>query len=855
MSSLEGSGIQDEIDFEWLGKNKSIVQTNFYVGGVGGREKIVDLGFDCSQAFHNYAILWTPSQLVWFIDYKAVRVEYNASSVLPPAKRSKPGAPVPSKAYPSKPAFFYASMWDASSAGNGWWAGNRTTQERWDVPRTARFLSALLFRPSQFRSASPMTAKARSAAHSPPCPVFASSTLEWTPLGRFHRFLGAASLPRRIQRLRRRRHPAARKVLGASRQRRIPPSLSAAARGDNLLPGGALPSADDPQAPQQEHEQRRRRSDGRRVRFDLGDNDDDEARKETNAGDSSSRQRFGLERGGHPLGVQPLGNLFLRSDHNPLKPLRNARDAGLGALRRLPDPILLDIVGRLPAESLCHVGMASRALHVVAHQEELWRALVLESAEGGFEWEASWRWTYVKWRMGARAQAEGEGEGKGGEASREGKGVKRKEKHGEERGVLQYRPPLKVPDFYSDYFFQSWLCTSLALPPAWTTHDNIPRVAATSLSPADFAARFERPGRPVIITGAINHWPALSRWQDRAYLCGAAGDSAFACGPVELSLDQYWRYADGVQEERPLYVFDPRFGEKAPALLGDYEVPEYFREDLFQVLDLGTGGGENGGENGGERGAGGAGGEGGDGGEGSAGGRGKTGETGEVEVGAGEGEGEGEGQGKKEETSGRPDFRWLIMGPARAGSSWHIDPNSTCAWNAVITGSKKWILFPPNEGPPPGVRASPDGADVAAPVSITEWFMNYYEEMRRGPVTAYEGVCAAGEVMFVPHGWWHIVLNLEESIALTQNYVSSANLLDVMRFLQRPNARVLVSGMGEGQREGLHDRFRECLAVHRPGLLEREERDEEERELRRKQKAAFWEQAANAGDGGFRFGF
>ncbi|GJP70621.1 hypothetical protein CLOP_g1537 [Closterium sp. NIES-67] len=125
MSSLEGSGIQDEIDFEWLGKNKSQVQTNFYVGGVGGREKLIDLGFDCSQDFHNYAILWSPRQLVWFIDYKAVRVEYNASSTLPPTKK-KSSSPVPSKAFPSKPAFFYASMWDASSAGNGWWAGNRS---------------------------------------------------------------------------------------------------------------------------------------------------------------------------------------------------------------------------------------------------------------------------------------------------------------------------------------------------------------------------------------------------------------------------------------------------------------------------------------------------------------------------------------------------------------------------------------------------------------------------------------------------------------------------------------------------------------------------------------------------------
>ena len=27
----------------------------------------------------------------------------------------------------------------------------------------------------------------------------------------------------------------------------------------------------------------------------------------------------------------------------------------------------------------------------------------------------------------------------------------------------------------------------------------------------------------------------------------------------------------------------------------------------------------------------------------------------------------------------RPDYRWLIIGGARAGSSWHVDPNATCA--------------------------------------------------------------------------------------------------------------------------------------------------------------------------------
>lgn len=74
----------------------------------------------------------------------------------------------------------------------------------------------------------------------------------------------------------------------------------------------------------------------------------------------------------------------------------------------------------------------------------------------------------------------------------------------------------------------------------------------------------------------------------------------------------------------------------------------------------------------------------------------------------------------------RPDHRWLIAGPARSGSSFHVDPNCTSAWNATVSGRKKWIMFPPGETPP-GVHPSEDGLDLAAPVSITEWFLNFYE--------------------------------------------------------------------------------------------------------------------------------
>eukprot|EP00270_Netrium_digitus_P016202 TRINITY_DN5788_c0_g1_i1.p1 TRINITY_DN5788_c0_g1~~TRINITY_DN5788_c0_g1_i1.p1 ORF type:complete len:449 (-),score=62.81 TRINITY_DN5788_c0_g1_i1:158-1435(-) len=112
LSSLEGSGTQDEIDFEFIGKNKTIVQTNVYVNGVGNREILNPLNFDCSQGFHNYAILYSSTAIVWYVDYQAVRLYVNTQAV--------DGTP-----YPTKPVYLYASVWDASSVCGGCWAGTR----------------------------------------------------------------------------------------------------------------------------------------------------------------------------------------------------------------------------------------------------------------------------------------------------------------------------------------------------------------------------------------------------------------------------------------------------------------------------------------------------------------------------------------------------------------------------------------------------------------------------------------------------------------------------------------------------------------------------------------------------------
>ncbi|CAL9115102.1 unnamed protein product [Musa textilis] len=445
--------------------------------------------------------------------------------------------------------------------------------------------------------------------------------------------------------------------------------------------------------------------------------------------------------------IQPLGNLLLLGDGSASV---NARDHGLGVLRALPDDLLLDVLALLPARDLAVLSAASRSLYVFATHDTLWRALVLDHFHGNFSFRGSWRSTFLS-------------------------------------AVSSHPPPsssaLVIWNFYSDYLFQSWLCANIEMKPEWLEIDNIERRRGISVE--EFISRYEEPNKPVLLEGCLDEWPAMKRWS-RERLVRVCGGVKFAVGPVEMTLERYFQYADATKEERPLYLFDPMFAEKVSELASEYEVPNYFREDLFAVL------------------------------------------------------------GKE-----RPDYRWIIIGPAGSGSSFHVDPNSTSAWNAVIKGSKKWVMFPP-EAVPPGVHPSPDGAEVACPVSIMEWFMNFYAACRKWKKRPVECVCRAGEVVFVPNGWWHLVVNLEDSIAITQNYVSRRNLFNVLDFLGKPNASELVSGTKD--RVNLYEKFRSALDASYPGMIDEVTAKAQEK-MAQKRKPSFWETVSDAKVGGFKFSF
>jgi beta-glucanase (GH16 family) len=64
---------EDEIDFEFPGRDTSYVDMTLHKSGnYGYAHKRHALGFDASEGFHTYSILWLPGEIVWYVDRQEV---------------------------------------------------------------------------------------------------------------------------------------------------------------------------------------------------------------------------------------------------------------------------------------------------------------------------------------------------------------------------------------------------------------------------------------------------------------------------------------------------------------------------------------------------------------------------------------------------------------------------------------------------------------------------------------------------------------------------------------------------------------------------------------------------------------
>jgi hypothetical protein len=302
--------------------------------------------------------------------------------------------------------------------------------------------------------------------------------------------------------------------------------------------------------------------------------------------------------------------------------------------------------------------------------------------------------------------------------------------------------PIAMPGMYSDRLYRLHTCRSFGIPEAWLRGDEctVPRVPVNEMTMERFLDEFEIPNRPVLIQGAAVTWPAYRKWYhgmpSSSSNTSFRATSGVAPLPAHFTLAAYTAYCASTHlEEAPLYLFDrsallfhsPLWCDFALDLPRTCPYWDPHHHDLFQVV------GDDG---------------------------------------------------------RRPDHTWLIVGPQRSGSVFHIDPNATHAWNATIVGRKRWIFYPPGV-PPPGVHPSVNGDQVALPLSVGEWMFSFWqdhqERMRSSSVEERPLECTAmpGDVCFVPHGWWHMVINLDAmNVAITHNYVSRSNLPNVLRFLR-----------------------------------------------------------------------
>ncbi|KAI1178829.1 hypothetical protein F4777DRAFT_536916 [Nemania sp. FL0916] len=344
---------------------------------------------------------------------------------------------------------------------------------------------------------------------------------------------------------------------------------------------------------------------------------------------------------------------------------------------------------------------------------------------------------------------------------------------------------------FSDVLHRPFACSHIALGKYASTIPAPNRITRlANLTYDEFSRNWS--DTPFVLTDCIRAWPVCREWSIQKLLHQFSNVN-FRAEAVDWPFSTYYEYMLKNDDESPLYLFDRWFAEKMDIDTGSEESSFYWPPTCFGT-DL-------------------------------------------FQVLATE----------------RPAHRWLIVGPARSGSTFHKDPNATSAWNAVVQGSKYWIMFPPSSQVP-GVYVSDDSSEVTSPLSIAEWLLEFHEEARKLP-NCVEGVCKAGEILHVPSGWWHLVVNIEAGIALTQNFVPNSHLTDVLSFLK--NKPDQVTGFKKTI-ESPFELFMQRLEKKYPELLSQALDELDRRSWGKKKK---WEEAVGTknedanGASGFSFGF
>ena len=243
---------------------------------------------------------------------------------------------------------------------------------------------------------------------------------------------------------------------------------------------------------------------------------------------------------------------------------------------------------------------------------------------------------------------------------------------------------------------------------------SLPRVDAAALSEEAFLTQYG--STPVVITGIVDAWPASARWP--ALFSAGAPDARYAnCTLGTKSLE-----AMIARAKSPLTahyrVLARDFDTDCPVLGEDIDAPRWAATPMRLLGDSWA----------------------------------------SLPCGAR----------PAFPRSGSRDWRWLLLGSAAGGTPWHVDAYNTSAWNALVVGLKAWAIFPP-WARPDGLRAL-DYRTMYGALTPLEWFGRVLPSLPRHerPLLCVQ---RPGELLAVPGGWWHAVLNLAPHAAVSYNRV------------------------------------------------------------------------------------
>jgi cupin-like protein len=282
---------------------------------------------------------------------------------------------------------------------------------------------------------------------------------------------------------------------------------------------------------------------------------------------------------------------------------------------------------------------------------------------------------------------------------------------------------------------------------------------ASGLTPETFHQNFlAGTGKPVVLTDAMNSWPALSRWTFELFKTRYGSDSVTPrtwVGPSGMKFVKLMRLSDYVDyvdapkwpapglwvdretlhpsrgpsdvSEYPLYLAWNVFAQH-PELLDDVQLSPKFVEDLLPLLP--------------------------------------------------------EAFRKIMDGATKYFIAGIMIGPKNSQIGLHYDFLESHAYLAQVVGRKRCVLFSPADS-----AALYDGkVNVDAPdLEKFPLFQN---------ATAYECTLEPGELLFIPYRWWHHAVCLEKSITVNYNFFNRVNMAGYITHLLR-DLPALVDGIAQ----------------------------------------------------------